>query len=233
MDKFERRRQRLLELRDSACEGKTSHLAKKLGRSDSYVARMLYEEDHPHKKRIGDDMLDVIADAFGVTKAWLNGEGDTTVSVLAPKNSNTTTLRIYDRAASCGHGYLNSDFPALLRSLEIPNDALEELLGTSDLRGIELMPPDGDSMEPTIPRRSIALIKTNVTDFQNSGVYLINFQGFDYIKRLARGKGGVLHVTSDNPAYKHTDFQISPDEADQLFVQGTFWKVLPLEFLDI
>lgn len=74
MDKYEHRRQRLIELRDKFCDGRISALAEKLGRSSSYVSRMLYQEGHPHKKRIGDDMLDIIASAFGVSKAWIDGD---------------------------------------------------------------------------------------------------------------------------------------------------------------
>lgn len=233
MDKYEYRRQRLIELKDTACNGKTSELADKLGRSASYVSRMLYEEDNPHRKRIGDDMLDIIAEAFGVTKSWLDGEDSQTLTTIKPPNNDTTILQIFDVAASCGHGYVNGDFPELLRSLEIPNTALQELLGTNNLKGVQLCPPDGDSMEPTIPRRSITLIKTDVAEFQNSGVYLITFQGYTYIKRLARGKGGIIFVTSDNPAYAKSDFQITPDEYDELIVHGKFWKALPLEFIDL
>ncbi|MFC3873299.1 LexA family transcriptional regulator [Neisseria musculi] len=233
MDKYEYRRQRLLELKDTVCNGRISELADRLGRSASYVSRMLYEEDNPHRKRIGDDMLDIIAETFGVTKAWMDGEGSQILTVMTSKNQDTTTFRIFDVAASCGHGYINGDAPDLLRSIEIPNSALQELLGTTNMKGVQLCPPDGDSMEPTIPRRSVTLIKTDVTEFQNSGVYLITFQGYTYIKRLARGKGGVIFVTSDNPAYAKSDFQITPAEYEQLTVHGKFWKVLPLDFMDI
>ena len=146
---------------------------------------------------------------------------------------DTTTLYLYDVAGACGGGHLNPEYPELLRSLEIPNTALQELLGTTNLKGVQLCPPDGDSMEPAIPRRSITLIKTDIGEFQNSGVYLITFQGYTYIKRLARGKGGVIHVTSDNPAYAKSDFDIEPYEYEQLIVHGKFWKTLPLDFLDL
>lgn len=147
--------------------------------------------------------------------------------------SDTITLHQYDWAASCGHDVSNPDFPELLRTIEIPNDALQELLGTTNLANVHLMPPDGDSMEPTIPRRSITLIKTDTTEFKASGVYLITFAGYTYIKRMARGKYGIIKVTSDNPIYAQTDFDIEPGEYDQLTVHGKFWKTLPLDFLDI
>lgn len=153
---------------------------------------------------------------------------------LQPKKlEDTTVLHLYDVAASCGSGVLNSDYPELLRTLEIPNSAIMELLGTNNLKNMDLMSPDGDSMEPTIPRKSITLIKTNINYFDNSGVYLITFEGFTYIKRLARGKHGVIKVMSDNKKYTSTDFEISPDEMGQLVIHGKFWKALPLEFLDI
>lgn len=145
----------------------------------------------------------------------------------------TARLDLYDVAASCGSGHLNADYPELLHSLEIPKSALKELLGTDNLHGVKLMSPDGDSMEPTIPPKSITLIKTDVVDFESSGVYLFTFQGYTYIKRLARGKAGVIHVTSDNPIYSKSDFVIEPEEFDDLFIHGKFWKVLPLDFLDI
>lgn len=72
MNKYEHRRLRLLELRAWACEGMTARLAERIARSDSYVARMLYEEGKPGKKRIGDDMLDVLEAAFGLTHGWFD-----------------------------------------------------------------------------------------------------------------------------------------------------------------
>ncbi|PIT53882.1 LexA family transcriptional regulator [Snodgrassella alvi] len=158
----------------------------------------------------------------------------TTLSTtVIPTQSNTTILRLYDMRASCGFGSCNPDFPELLRTIEIPNNALVELLGTQNLNGVELMPPDGDSMEPTIPRRSITLIKTDIDKFQDSGVYLITFDGYTYIKRLARGKSGVIKVISDNKRYADSDFDIQPDELDRLIIHGKFWKALPLDFIDI
>lgn len=154
-------------------------------------------------------------------------------STLETVNSNSITLKLYDMSASCGQGNLIPEFPVLLRTIEIPNDAIIDLLGTTNLQGVQLMPPDGDSMEPTIPRRSITLIKTDIDKFQNSGIYLITFDGYTYIKRLARGKSGVIKVISDNKLYSDTDFDIAPNELDRLIIHGKFWKALPLDFLDI
>lgn len=71
MDKFERRRLRLLRIMDEECDGKVTSLAKRLGKSDSYVHRMLYEEGKAGKKRIGEDSVDAIMREFSVN---LDGE---------------------------------------------------------------------------------------------------------------------------------------------------------------
>ncbi|EMU3123786.1 helix-turn-helix domain-containing protein [Neisseria gonorrhoeae] len=161
-------------------------------------------------------------------------DGDKLLALQADNlDTNTITLNLYDVSASCGHGVVNPDYPQLLRSIEIPNDALFELLGTNNLTNVQLMPPDGDSMEPTIPQKSITLIKTDVSKFQTGGIYLFTFDGYTYIKRLSRGKGGAIHATSDNRHYAKSDFLINPKEADKFHIHGKFWKVLPLDFLDL
>lgn len=147
--------------------------------------------------------------------------------------AETTTLQLMDVAGSCGQGVVNPEYPSLLRSIEIPDAALLQLLGTTNLNNVELVSPDGDSMEPTIPRKSIILAKTNTSVFDGSGIYFFTLDGYSYIKRLARGKHGVIKATSDNPAYSGTNFEISPEEFDQLTIHAKLWKVLPLEFLDI
>jgi hypothetical protein len=73
MDKYERRRQKLIELRDSRCGGKVVCVAKRIGREPSYVSRMMYPDGKAGKKRIGDDIMDVIETAFGLPRGWIDG----------------------------------------------------------------------------------------------------------------------------------------------------------------
>lgn len=83
MDKYERRRQRLIELLNTRCDGVAANMARKIGRSPSYVIRMLYPEGKPGKKRIAEDMKDVIETAFGIP-GWLDAQEVT--------NDNNITL---------------------------------------------------------------------------------------------------------------------------------------------
>ena len=62
----------MLELKETKCGGSNAELARKLGRDPSYVARMALEEGKPGKKRIGDDMVDLIATTFQVDRSWVD-----------------------------------------------------------------------------------------------------------------------------------------------------------------
>ena len=75
MDKYERRRLRLTELITGRCSGVAAAFARAIGRDASYVSRMLYPEGKAGKKRIADDMMEVIEKAFDLPRGWLDGEG--------------------------------------------------------------------------------------------------------------------------------------------------------------
>jgi len=76
MDKYEKRRQRLIQIRDQFCGGKAVDVARKIEREPSYVSRMLYEDGKKGKKRIADDMVEVIEKAFSLPRGWMDGISD-------------------------------------------------------------------------------------------------------------------------------------------------------------
>lgn len=67
MDKFERRRLRLLRIKNELCNRKVAELAKRLGKEEgTYVHRLLYPEGKPNKKNIGDDYVQLVLEKFGI-----------------------------------------------------------------------------------------------------------------------------------------------------------------------
>lgn len=73
MDKYENRRRRLIELRDTFCNGSPTELARKIGREPSYISRMLYPEGKRWKKRIAEDMAEIVEQSFGLPRGWMDG----------------------------------------------------------------------------------------------------------------------------------------------------------------
>lgn len=67
-DKYERRQDKLRDLRDAQCGGSNAELARRLDRDPSYISRLFYSTSKKGYKRIGDDMIDVIETAFNLQR---------------------------------------------------------------------------------------------------------------------------------------------------------------------
>lgn len=201
--------------------GSTATAAKFFAKHQSYISRL---RKGGKNGWIGDEFAREIENKMNLDAGAMD-------SKLWEQN---TVLSVFDIQASCGGGMLaESACPDLIRDITLTKLAIKDLLGMDNLKNINLCSTCGDSMEPTIPRNSIALVKMDIKEFKNSGVYLFTFQDFIYIKRLHRGRDGVIHVTSDNQKYSGGDFIIKKEEYDQLIVHAQFWKVLPLDFIDV
>ena len=74
MNKYERRRLKLLQLRDRDFGRSNSALARKIGKDASYVARMLYPLGKDGRKRIGEDFVEIIENAFQWPSGWLDSD---------------------------------------------------------------------------------------------------------------------------------------------------------------
>jgi len=72
----------LIALRDRKCNGSNAEFARAIGRDPSYVSRMIYPEGKPGKKRIAEDMVEVIEAAFSLPKGWLD-LGDTDINLAS------------------------------------------------------------------------------------------------------------------------------------------------------
>lgn len=82
MDKFERRRLALVALIKGLGRGGIKKVAAKIGKDDSYVSRMQYEITKKGAKRIGEDSVEALNEAF---PGWLEKDGDASVIQLPEK----------------------------------------------------------------------------------------------------------------------------------------------------
>lgn len=72
MNKYDVRRNNLLRIKNELCGGKQKELAIKIGRTSSYLSRMLSEPGKTGHRRIAEDMADVITNAFNLPQGWLD-----------------------------------------------------------------------------------------------------------------------------------------------------------------
>jgi phage repressor protein C with HTH and peptisase S24 domain len=171
--------------------------------------------------------LAAIAKALDVSADWLlTGRGPKTpegrveeaISYAATHLQDYVRLRVMEGAASGGDGMVNSDYPEVVREIEVAAWQLRQQLGfvPSENR-VQLVTVRGDSMYPDIKNGDVVMVDTATPHFGADGLYLINMHGSTFVKRLQMLPDGI-HIISTNPKYlSHT---ISVDEADELHVGG-------------
>lgn len=174
-----------------------------------------------------DDRLEKIAQFFNVTMPYL----DYGIGVTPSSMGDSEKLEQLEVYASAGKsGYINRDFPEVIRSIEIPKERIYELFGRKSLEGIRIMNVDGDSMMPTLNPRDLLFIDARVDHFNGDGIYVFCFEDATFVKRLQRVKGRRLAVISDNDRYP--PFTIEENEMFELYIFGKLIKQLPMKFID-
>ena len=112
----------------------------------------------------------------------------------AREEEKTLTVPIYDQLFSAGHGQFMAEEEEVSGHVAVPDSLkrYKEHLAATYVRG--------DSMEPTLYNGD-TIICDNLGYDGRSGVYVIQYQGMGFVKRLQK-KDGVVAIISDNPSYK-------------------------------
>lgn len=231
MDKYERRRLRLAEIRDTRCNGKAVELARAIGREPSYVSRMLYPEGKAGKKRIADDMMEVIETAFSLPRGWMDQVaasemGPAIQTPLRPvvvvdsaddidPEHDIFTIPRYTVKASAGGGEPVFE----IDTKGTPNYCRGGWAKDNNYKRDRLFSivAVGDSMEPLI-QHGASLIVYRQEEIDNGKVHVICRGDECYVKKLFKQMDGSVLVRSENPDYK--DVEVKADDPSPLHVVG-------------
>lgn len=118
--------------------------------------------------------------------------------------------------AAAGHG--------ALPDTETADDALifKEHWIRSELNArpsdLFLIRVSGDSMEPTLRAGDVILIDHRMQRPDREGIYIIRMDGMLLVKRVQALPGGVLQITSDNPAF--SPWQLRQAEMEGVAIIG-------------
>ncbi|CAB4133061.1 COG2932 Predicted transcriptional regulator [uncultured Caudovirales phage] len=219
MDKYEQRRIRFLQLRNERCNGSSAEIARLIGKDPSYVARMLFESGKSGKKRIGEDVKDVIEKAFNLPIGWLDGR-DTSASSssLSPAASapNVITLPMYDTGGAMGHGIDLKDQPGIIAQITVSPDWLQKnVKGFSAVGNLCVVTGFGDSMKGMYNPGDPLIVDIGVKTVDYDAVYFFRIGNEGFIKRLQRIPGRGLVAMSENKAYQ--DWTIEPSMDFEVF----------------
>jgi alpha-mannosidase len=119
MDKYERRRVNLAKLITDRCDGVVATFAKRIGRDASYVTRMLYPDDKPGRKRMGDNLKETIELEYSLERGALDADPDETTPRHTKYPTPVYQLSHVEKAA-----YIIDGIHALMHLADIPSSCL-------------------------------------------------------------------------------------------------------------
>lgn len=171
--------------------------------------------------------LEGIAGAFNASVEWvLSGhvrEGsapylpDVTVSA-GETPPGYVRLELLTTEGSMGDGAHNSDYPEVLRHIDVA-EAWARTRLPRDLSRIRIITGRGDSNAPLINDGDILFVDSGIDHFAGEGMYLFNWMGHMLCKRLAPNLAtGRLEIQSVNKSYETTEVPAS--EISQLNIVG-------------
>ncbi|MEW5287626.1 S24 family peptidase [Erwinia papayae] len=172
-----------------------------------------------------DNLLQKIADALAVPISELFSSGELNSTGYSYSTDSSTGMGrddVYrvdflDVSASAGQGSQAREMVQVIRSIEYVRKEASLIFGNKPEGSVKLINVRGDSMEGTIEPGDLIFVDVSVSFFDGDGIYVFDFNGDMFVKRLQKVKSELL-VISDNPRYK--EWSISGDEMTMLHVAG-------------
>lgn len=219
MDKYEIRRLNLLKIKNELCDGVGANLARKISREPSYVSRMLYPDGKKAKKRIADDMVELIENAFNLPRGWLDGYAGNDLKVTtAVRSMNGFHINILDINMSAGPNAYHHEFIEIIRSIEYSHQDALQLFGHRKPNQLRIINIKGDSMSGTFESGDLLFIDISINQYDGDGIYAFLYDDIAHVKRIQMMKDKLL-VTSDNKNYIPWD-PIAKDESNRIVIFG-------------
>lgn len=199
-----------------------SELAKHLEVTSSVIANWKKRDTIPYKE------VYEVSRRYGFSMDWiLTGEGDPQEQriQIAPKSDGYVHLPHYSVEASAGHGSLieaeNIDQHLAFR------ESWVQRLGLKSENLIAIY-ARGDSMEPTVfSGDTLVIDKSMNTVTSDGGIYVINYDGELFVKRVQKQLNGTVAITSDNKNYG--DIVIASADLNTLKIIGrVIWSGHPM-----
>ncbi len=177
------------------------------------------------QKSFTEKTLQKVAEALSVSVAdlFISEKLDNTVEIYSeiipsePRRKDVYRVDVLDISASAGAGGNAGDIVEIVSSIEYDVDYAKAIFGGRPEGSVTLINVYGDSMEGTINPNDLIFVDKRVTVFDGDGIYVFDFNGDFFVKRLQKVKFE-LRVISDNKAYE--PWSISPDEVGMLHIEG-------------
>lgn len=131
-----------------------------------------------------------------------------------------TRVPVYAIEGSCHDGVCEnqSNSMDIVRSIEFRDSFLRTLPGVIGSKNFHIVTAVGDSMEPTIPKRSLCIVDGSQSTIRRDGIFVLQANGQIFIKRVQRNLDATITLLSDNPAYE--PMKLDPTTMENVQVVG-------------
>ena len=134
---------------------------------------------------------------------------------------------LFDAAAACEDGFINSDYPEIISSITMPVEVANRIIGSSNKNdNIKIIVAVNDSMVPTINPEDLLFVDVLVNEYVGESIYLL-LHGEEVVCKRISLVGSDLVVSSDNTAYPSWKWTARPDRTR---IIGKVIRALPMEF---
>lgn len=138
-------------------------------------------------------------------------------SLVKARREDVYRVEVLDVSASAGGGAASKDVVEVIRSIEYEPEQAKLIFGSIPQEMVKLINVRGDSMQGTIEPGDLIFVDQRVRYFDGDGIYIFDFNGDTYVKRLQKVKSELI-VISDNPKYR--EWSITEEELQMLHVSG-------------
>lgn len=204
-------------------------VAKRVGKPDRQINDML-----AGRKSFGEKVARDIEKKYApdLSPGWLDKVDGTLPQ--KPKDiyefipvEDSVYFNILDVKAACGNGAINHDYPEIIRTIVMPLNEAQRLIGSANKSGnIQIIVATKDSMIPSIYPDDLLFVDISIKDYVGEAVYILLHGGELVCKRISL-VGREITVSSDNAAYPSWSWREKPDETK---IIGKVIRVLPIKF---
>lgn len=187
-------------------------------------------------KTMGSELARQLELSLGLPNGWMDTPPTLTsnlddevlaMAIASNQDENVSVFELLDVKAACGEGVYNQDYPEVVRSLVMPIDVAQQLIGSANKNStIKIIVAAKDSMVPTINPDDLLFVDTSVQEYLGESIYILLHGNELVCKRLSL-VGKNLTVLSDNAAYPSWPWDERPDTTR---IVGRVLRALPIAF---
>ena len=164
-----------------------------------------------------DERVEALSGLFQVTPAFIK-YGDLSIESKQTLDVSPTEISIplLSVSGSCGGGAADTNI-SLVKMIRVEEEWLRKnAIGAYDKRFLHVITATGDSMTPTIESGDFVIVDSSQKRVSSDGIYVLEYSGSVFIKRVQIFPGDHASILSDNVRYKPYDV----DDLDKLHVIG-------------